>query len=79
MFSDEYKEKDGKKYFAIDPKEVITPGMNIKFLSPSDMGELTIIDIIDIHGKSMEKSHCNSGRVYMLTDKQLKGWEILYE
>ena len=79
MFSDDYREKDGKKYFAIDPKEVITPGMKIKFLSPSDMGELTIVDIIDTNGKSMEKSHCNSGRVYMLTDKQLKGWEILYE
>lgn len=47
MFSDEYKEKNGKKYFHIQPKEVITPGMKIKFLSPTEMGELKIIDILD--------------------------------
>jgi hypothetical protein len=22
--------------------------------------------------------HCNTGNVYILTDKKLKGWEILY-
>jgi hypothetical protein len=34
MFSDDFKEIDGKKYFHIDPKEVISLGMQLKFISP---------------------------------------------
>ena len=79
MFSDQYIEKNKKKYFHIEPKEVITPGMKIKFLSPTEMGELEIVDILDAKGNQMEKAHCNSGTMYMLTDKKLEGWEILYE
>ena len=79
MFSDQFIEKDGKKYFHIEPKEVITPGMKIKFLSPTEMGELEIIDILDAKGNQVEKAHCNSWTMYMLTDKKLEGREILYE
>jgi hypothetical protein len=79
IFSDQSIEKDNKKYFHIEPKEVITPGMKIKYLSPNEMGELEIVDILDAKGNQMEKAHCNSGPVYMLTDKKLEGWEILYE
>ena len=79
MFSDQYIEHNKKKYFHIEPKEVITPGMKIKYLSPKEMWELKIIKILDAKGKSMEKAHCNSGAVYMLTDKKLEGREILYE
>lgn len=53
--------------------------MKLKYLSPTDMGTLTIVDIIDKQGKSLEKAHCNSGVLYMLTDNNLEGWEILYE
>lgn len=79
MFSDQYIEKDGKKYFHIEPKEVITPGMKIKYLSPVEMGELEILDILDAKENQIEKAHCNSGEVYILTNKKLEGWEILYE
>lgn len=79
MFSDKFIEKDGKKYFHIEPKEVITPGMKIKFLSPMEMGELEIIDILDAKGNQVEKAHCNSWEMYMLTNKKLEGREILYE
>ena len=79
MFSDQYIEKNKKKYFHIEPKEVITPGMKIKFLSPTEMGELEIVDILDAKGNQMEKAHCNSGAVYIMTDKKLEGREILYE
>jgi len=78
MFSDTFIEKDGKKYFSITPKEVIEPGMKIKYLSPTDMGELTILDIVTEKGNHMEKAHCNSGNIYVLTDKPLAWWEILY-
>jgi len=60
IFSDQYIEKNKKKYFHIEPKEVITPGMKIKFLSPTEMGELEIIDILDAKGNQIEKAHCNS-------------------
>ncbi len=60
IFSDQFIEKDGKKYFHIQPKEVITPGMKIKFLSPSEIGELEIVDILDAKGNQIEKAHCNS-------------------
>ena len=60
MFSDQYIEKDGKKYFHISPKEVITAGMKIKFLSPTEMGELEVLDILDNKGNPLDKSHCNS-------------------
>ena len=78
MFSDKHIEKDGKKYFHIEPKEVITPGMNIKYLSPTNMGELEVLDILDAKGNQVEKAHCNSWEMYMLTNKPLEGWEILY-
>ncbi len=79
MFSDKYIEHNKKRYFHIEPKEVISPGMKIKYLSPKEMGELKIVDILDAKGKPMEKCHCNSWGVYILTDKKLEGWEILYE
>ena len=79
MFSDQYIEHEGKKYFHIEPKEVITPGMKIKYLSPTEMGELEIIDILDAKGNQVEKAHCNSWAMYMLTNKKLEGREILYE
>lgn len=79
MFSDQYIQHEGKKYFAIEPKEVITPGMKIKYLSPHEMGELEIVDILDVKKKQIDKAHCNSGIVYITTDKPLEGWEILYE
>lgn len=78
MFSDQFIHHEGKKYFAIEPKEVVTPGMKIKYLSPQEMGTLKIIDILDTKGKQIDKAHCNSGEVYILTNKPLEGREILY-
>ena len=43
------------------------------------MGELTILDIVTKHGKKIDKSDCNDRDIYMLTDIELKGWELLYE
>ncbi|MEI7562477.1 MAG: hypothetical protein WCJ39_01820 [bacterium] len=60
IFTDKTIEIDGKKYFAIDPKEVLEPGMSIKYISPKGMGELTIIDIRNERGNQLEKVHCNT-------------------
>jgi hypothetical protein len=47
-------------------------------LSPTKMGELKVLDILDAKGNHVEKAHCNSWEMYILTDIQLEGWEILY-
>ena len=78
-FTDKFIEKNKKKYFEINPKEVIEPWMKIKYLSPEDMGELKIVDIINEQWKQLEKVHCNTWSIYVLTDKKLQGWELLYE
>ncbi|MFA5747948.1 MAG: GxxExxY protein [Candidatus Absconditabacterales bacterium] len=78
-FSDKFIQHNGKKYFQIDPKEVIKIGMKIKFISPTKMSELKIIDILDSKLKKVEGVHCNDRNVYILTDQKLNGWEILYE
>lgn len=78
MFSDQYIEHNKKKYFHIDPKEVLTPWMKLKYLTPTTMGELEILDILDSKGNSLEKAHCNTKDIYILTDKKIEGWEILY-
>lgn len=77
-FAEESMEIEGKKYFHIDPKEVITPGMALKFIAPQEMGELTIVDIVNKHGTKLEKADCNIRDVYMLADRPLNGLEILY-
>ena len=79
MFSDDFKDIDGKKYFHIDPKEVITIGMKLKFISPKTIWELTITDIVNKNGNKIEKADCNVRDIYILADKALDGREILYE
>ncbi len=78
-FTNNFIEKNKKKYFEINPKEVIEPWMKIKYFSPTDIGELKIIEIIDAKWKQLEKVHCNTWNIYVLTDKKLQGWELLYE
>lgn len=78
-FSDKFIQHNWKKYFQIDPKEVIKIWMKIKFISPTKMSELKIIDILDSKLKKVEGVHCNDRNVYILTDQKLNGWEILYE
>lgn len=79
VFTDKYIEKNWKKYFEIDPKEVISPNMEIKYISPDKIDKLKIIDIIDKSGNSVEKATCNTPWTHILTDKDLSGREILYE
>lgn len=79
VFTDQFIEKNWKKYFEIDPKEVITPNMEIKYISPNNIGKLKILDIINKSWKSVEKATCNTPWTYILTDIELIGREILYE
>ncbi len=79
VFTDNFIEKNWKKYFQIDPKEVITPNMEIKYISADTIGTLKILDIIDKSGNSVEKATCNTPWTHILTDKDLSGREILYE
>lgn len=79
VFTDQYIENNWKKYFEIDPKEVIEPNMEIKYISPGSIGTLKILDIIDKSGNSVEKATCNTPWTHILTDKDLSGREILYK
>ncbi|HOQ79408.1 MAG TPA: GxxExxY protein, partial [Candidatus Absconditabacterales bacterium] len=79
IFKENFIEKNGKKYFEFNPKEVLERGMKLNFLSSDGMGELKIIDIIKEGGQELEKATCNTPKVFILTDKELKGREILYE
>lgn len=68
-----------KKYFEFNPKEVLERWMKLNFLSSDGMWELKIIDIIKEWWQELEKATCNTPKVFILTDKELKGREILYE
>ena len=79
IFTDTYIEYNSKKYFQIDPKEVITRWMKIKYLSKDTMWTLEILDILDNKWREIEKWDCNKRDVYILTDTQLQWRELLYE
>ena len=78
-FTDQFIEYNWKKYFQIDPKEVITRWMKIKFISPSTMWELMIVDILNSKWKELKKATCNTPDIYLLTAQELTGQKILYE
>jgi hypothetical protein len=78
VFTDQYVDYNGQRYYQIDPKEIIAPWMKLKYISPNNMWELTIKNIINNQNSTLEKATCNSWFVYVLTDKFLNWWEILY-
>ncbi len=43
------------------------------------MGTLEILDILNNKGNEIEKGDCNKRDIYILTDKELQGRELLYE
>jgi GxxExxY protein len=79
IFQENFIEKDGKKYFEFTPKEVLERWMKLKFLSADGMGELEIVDLLKEWGQELERANCNTPKVFILTDREIKGWEILYE
>jgi hypothetical protein len=52
--------------------------MQLNYLSPSAMGTLEILDIVDAKGKSLEKADCNTPDTFLQTSLPLQGWESLY-
>lgn len=79
IFQENFIEKDGNKYFEFTPKEVLERWMKLKFLSADGMGELEIVDLLKEWGQELERANCNTPKVFILTDREIKGWEILYE
>ena len=77
-FSPEYISVAGNTYHAIEPKEEIRRGMKLNYLAPDSLGTLEIIDIVNEHGKPLEKADCNTKNIYLQTSLELKGWESLY-
>ena len=79
IFWEKFIEKNGKKYFEFTPKEVIERWMKLKYLSADWFGKLEIVDIVKENGNELESANCNIPKVYILTDKDISGREILYE
>ncbi len=79
IFKDNFIEKDGKKYFEFTPKEVLERWMKLKFLSADGMGELEIVDLLKEWWQELDRANCNTPKVFVLTDRDIKWWEILYE
>lgn len=71
-------EIDGEIYHKISPKEVIEPGMQLHYLTPNSYGLLTITKIINLQGKELEKGTCNTPNIYIKTNIELQGEELLY-
>ena len=65
-------------YHKISPKEVIEPGMQLHYLTPNSYGLLTITKIINLQGKELEKGTCNTPNIYIKTNIELQGEELLY-
>ena len=79
IFGEKFIEKNWKKYFEFTPKEVIERWMKLKYLSANSFGELEILDIVKENWNELESANCNLPKVYILTDKDISGREILYE
>lgn len=71
-------EIEGETYHKISPKEVIEPGMQLHYLSPTSYGLLTITKIINAQGKQLERGTCNTPNIYIKTNINLQGEELLY-
>ena len=53
--------------------------MKLHCLSPEGVEGLEILDILNEKGKEVEKADCNMKDMYLLTTKELKGWESIYK
>jgi hypothetical protein len=78
-FTDQFIEYEGQKYYQITAKEVIEIWTELKYISADALWKIVIKDILDAEWKPVSKVTCNTGAVYMLTDKELTGREILYK
>lgn len=78
-FTQNFIEKNGKKYFELKPKENMERGLQLNFLSPNWMWKLEILDIIDENQNEIKSVTCNTGNVFISTDIELQGLEILYK
>ena len=62
----------------LSPKETIHPGMQVHYMTPNDLGVLTITEILDQQGHSMDKADCNSDSVFLKASIPLETGMILY-
>ena len=79
VITKEFIEKNSKKYYKIRPKENIEAWLILDYLKPQTMWKLTILEIITEQWDTIKKATCNTGDIFVLTDIELKGLEILYK
>lgn len=78
QIGEENLEINGEVYHKFTPKEVVEPGMELHYLTPSTYGTLKIISLCNAQGKLLEKGTCNTPNIYIKTDVELQGGELLY-
>lgn len=71
-------EVDGQIFHKFTPKEVVEIGMQLHYLTPSSYGKLTITGICNAQGKPLERGTCNTPNIYITTNIELHGEELLY-
>lgn len=81
IFSSNFIEKDGNKYYEFTPKEVITRNMKVLYISKDreEIKQIEIIDIIKEWWQELEKADCNTPKVFVLTNKEVQWREILFK
>ncbi len=66
-------------YFEFIPKQNIKKWDILKYISPSAISKLKILDIRDKNGNSVEKVWCNIDKCYIKTDVELNWREICFD
>ncbi|MDO4713823.1 MAG: hypothetical protein Q4B28_04170 [bacterium] len=71
-------ELNGQIFHQFTPKEVMYPGMELLYLTPTSYGKLKILALANAQGKPLEKATCNTPNIYIHTDTPLFGGELFY-
>lgn len=72
-------EKWGEIYHKIVPKEEMRRWDRLNFISPNEMWDLVIQDVLDKNWKEIEKADCNMNQIFISVDKDnLEDWSLFY-
>jgi len=78
VFTPETFTKWDRTYHKFVSKEVLEAWMIFNYITPENMWNLEILDILDKNWNQLTKATCNTGEIFVLTNKTLSGWELLY-
>ena len=71
--------KRWKQYFKFIAKDNISIWDSFSYIHKKGVSKLKIQDILWEDLKKLETINCNTKTIYILTDKILEGWEVIYK